>query len=946
MAKSTGMSKALAIGIGVITVCSVGCLVVMAVFFQIQVGNNKPTPPPRPILPTPLPTDLPESLRLPDSLIPESYNVFLQPYLYAAITNNYTEQSYLFTGNSTVRVNCTKTSSRVFLHVHNINVTAVEVRKSDTNEKLPLKGYQIFKNETNFLDIHLEVAIKENGTYDIFTEFEGELLEDLTGFYASRYTGKGTDDEDEERFLATSLLQPTDARTVFPCFDEPAMKAVFTITIIHRPEIRARSNEDGDPRTIQINGTDWIRTTFKPTKKMSSYLLGFIIYDTHTFSYVSKGTRTKIHVHGRSEAIDAGHADYALETTETILSHYENIFGLRYPMSKIDQIALPDFGVRAMENWGFISYQESGLLYDKETASTFDEEQVTTLIAHELAHQWFGNLVTMSWWNDLWLKEGFATYMSYKGVEAVGWDLKDLIVLREIQTAFQMDSLNTSHPLSMNAYDVQTSSQISELFDDITYSKGAAVLRMLATRMGENEFMKGVKMYLSKFQFENTVPKDLWECLNMDTHIKVDEFMKTWTEEVGYPVLTIITDTGDTSQEQFLLKKEGGHDSLWHIPIKYMTLKAGVKEFPNFFTDKGPDPIPDFKIGKDNWLLANINCTGFYRVNYDEENWNRLTAQLQKNHRIIPLINRGQLIDDAFNLARAHRLNVTIALNLTKYLINDLEYIPWESALKNLDFFTLMFDRSEVYGPIMKYLRNLVTPLYEEYEEYTINGTIPIEKYTDQCNQVNAITVACSNGLPECITMAKDLFSDYKNGSNPIHPNLRRAVYCSAVASGDEDDWEYVWEEYQKATVAAEKDKLRYALSCTKEIWLLNRYLQYTLEPSKIRKMDMVSTISYIAQNVAGQPLAWDFIRGHWSYITQEYGAGIISLGSLLDVVTKRFSTEVELEELKQLQREQIQDDKWIAARALEQVIERTAANIIWVKENKQVVKDWFIAEL
>lgn len=199
MAKSTGMSKALAIGIGVITVCSVGGLVVMAVFFQIQINDNEPTIPPRPILPTPLPTDLPDSLRLPDSLIPESYNVFLQSYLYGAITNNYTEQSYLFTGNSTVRVKCMKNSSRVFLHVHNINVTAVEVRKSDSNEKLALKGYQIFENETNFLDIHLEVMMIENGTYDIFTEFEGELLEDLTGFYASRYSEKGPDKEDEER---------------------------------------------------------------------------------------------------------------------------------------------------------------------------------------------------------------------------------------------------------------------------------------------------------------------------------------------------------------------------------------------------------------------------------------------------------------------------------------------------------------------------------------------------------------------------------------------------------------------------------------------------------------------------------------------------------------------------------------------------------------------------
>uniref|UniRef100_A0A672SIW4 Aminopeptidase N-like n=1 Tax=Sinocyclocheilus grahami TaxID=75366 RepID=A0A672SIW4_SINGR len=631
-------------------------------------------------------------------------------------------------------------------------------------------------------------------------------------------------------------------------------------------------------------------TTFEETPIMSTYSLAFTVSD---FKSKTRHSGTIIHV-----------------------SHKIKLHKITCRVCFItDQIALPDISVEAMENWGFISYQESGLLYDKSTASTFDQERVATLIAHELAHQWFGNLVTMRWWNDLWLNEGFATYMSYIGVQADGWDLRDLIVLRETQTAFQVDSLNSSHPLRLQENDIQTFSEITELFDDITYSKGAAVLRMLATFMTEDAFMRGIKMYLAKFEYKNTVYKDLLKCLqeimtnvshnDQETKEDLEGFMSTWIEQVGYPVITIITQTGETSQEHFLLKQTQGHE-------------------------------PHFQLqDKDEWLLANVNCAGFFRVNYDEENWNKLRMQLERYHHVIPIINRGQLIDDAFNIARAHRLNVTIALSLTKYLVNDTEYIPWESALKNLDHLILMFDRSEVYGPITKYLRNLITRLYDHFEEYTINGTVP-EKHTDQYNQVNAISVACSNGLTKCITMAKSLFEDYKNGTNDIHPNLRKAIYCSAIASGDEYDWEFAWMEYQRATVAAEKDKLRYALSCTKEIWLLNRYLQYTIDSSKIRKMDMFSTINYIAKNVAGQPLAWDFVREHWSYITQEYGAGVVSLGSLLDAVTKRFSTE----------REQEEKNQGLAARALEQVIERTEANIKWVKENKQIVKDWFTGEL
>uniref|UniRef100_A0A672SLM9 Aminopeptidase n=1 Tax=Sinocyclocheilus grahami TaxID=75366 RepID=A0A672SLM9_SINGR len=875
MAKGIGMSKALAVGVGVLTVSSVCGLVMMAVMYKIQIDRFPPVSPPTPTKPPVIPTGLPPTLRLPDNLIPESYKVLIQPYLYAVIPNNYTNQSFAFTGHSTVRVKCMIVSKSIFLHAQDLNVTTVEVRKSDSNEKLSVSGYKIHQNETNFLEIQLKDAMSGNETYyDIFTKFEGELFDVLDGFYVSGYTEKvkaeeeEEEDEDQERLFATSLLQPTNARKVFPCFDEPALKAVFQITIIHRPDTVALSNGIGDPHQTEIDGEEWIVTTFEETPIMSTYSLAFTVSD---FKSKTRHSGTIIHIHARGDAIYAGHADYALEVTEKVLIRYQDIFGLKYPLTKIDQIALPDISVEAMENWGFISYQESGLLYDKSTASTFDQERVATLIAHELAHQWFGNLVTMRWWNDLWLNEGFATYMSYIGVQADGWDLRDLIVLRETQTAFQVDSLNSSHPLRLQENDIQTFSEITELFDDITYSK-------IMTNVSHND---------------------------QETKEDLEGFMSTWIEQVGYPVITIITQTGETSQEHFLLK---------------------IKLLPHF-------QLQD----KDEWLLANVNCAGFFRVNYDEENWNKLRMQLERYHHVIPIINRGQLIDDAFNIARAHRLNVTIALSLTKYLVNDTEYIPWESALKNLDHLILMFDRSEVYGPITKYLRNLITRLYDHFEEYTINGTVP-EKHTDQYNQVNAISVACSNGLTKCITMAKSLFEDYKNGTNDIHPNLRKAIYCSAIASGDEYDWEFAWMEYQRATVAAEKDKLRYALSCTKEIWLLNRYLQYTIDSSKIRKMDMFSTINYIAKNVAGQPLAWDFVREHWSYITQEYGAGVVSLGSLLDAVTKRFSTE--------LQREQEEKNQGLAARALEQVIERTEANIKWVKENKQIVKDWFTGEL
>ncbi|KAI1904518.1 hypothetical protein AGOR_G00006470 [Albula goreensis] len=652
----------------------------------------------------------------------------------------------------------------------------------------------------------------------------------------------------------------------------------------------------------------------------------------------------------RPEAIKNGHAKFAQSITGDILLFYEDYFGIPYPLSKLDQIALPDFGAGAMENWGMITYRETALLYEEGVSSTSNQEWIATVIAHELAHQWFGNLVTMEWWNDLWLNEGFATYMSYFGVDKVkpDWDLKDMIVLNEMQSVFQVDALATSHPLSSNKADVQTPAEISELFDSITYSKGAVVLRMLSNYIGEAVFLNGLRSYLRAYSYGNADYKDLWSHLQKAVdesqgNQKVEDVMKTWTQQMGFPVIIIDTTTGAVRQQHFLFKQTSNSSFLWQVPIQ---IKKPGKTEHDLLDEIGPVTKDAYKAKDKEWVLANYNCTGYFRVNYNPENWERLLQQLNNSHDKIPILNRGQLIDDAFNLARAQYVNVTLALNTTKYLSNDMEYIPWESALRNLEYFILMFDRSEVFGPMKAYLRTQVAPLYEHFENYTLNSTVP-KSHTAQYNQINSISVACSNDLLQCKEMVKTVFTQWIDdpANSTIHPNLKSTIYCHGITAGGEKEWEIVWERYQKATIATEKDKLRYALSCSKDIWILSRYLQYTLDPTKIRKMDAVSTINYIARNVAGQSLAWDFVESQWTYISEEYGGGIMSLGSLIDGVTQRFSTEFELQKLKRFQEDHGEDTLSSGTRALQQAIERTQANIKWVKENKQTVLNWFLGQ-
>ncbi|XP_067104822.1 aminopeptidase N-like isoform X3 [Osmerus mordax] len=961
MGKGYYISKKFGLAGIVLGGASLATIIALSVVYNEEKAKNSSGPGDGALGSTPLPTiQTPENhdgvwdrYRLPDSLAPVSYNVTLWPRLQ---TNS--DGLYIFTGHSAVVFKCVKETDLILIHSNKLNLTLFEGHHAKLTgiggATAPTIQKSWLQQKTEYLVIQVNGKLAVGKIYVLNTEFQGELSDDLEGFYRSEYIEDGL-----QKIVATSQMQATYARKAFPCFDEPAMKAIFNITLIHDHGTVALSNgRETDVANTTKDGKEVTVTKFEPTSRMSTYLIAFIVSD---FAMIDGSKEDlQVRIWARRKAILEGQGQYALQVTGPILTFYETYYNASYPLSKSDQIALPDFNAGAMENWGLVTYRETALLYDQTISSNGNKERVLTVISHELAHMWFGNLVTLQWWNDLWLNEGFASYVEYLGADHAEptWNMKDQILLNDIHKVFAVDALASSHPLSRREEEVNTPAEISEMFNTISYSKGAAVLKMLSEFLSEPVFVRGLSSYLNEFAFNNTVYTDLWDHLQkavrntpgMSLPCTVQDIMSRWILQMGFPVVTIDTHTGLITQKHFLLdpdsvvERPSEFNYTWFIPMKWMK-KGGFCEQHWLLQKTGTHP--PLKTNGNEWILANVNVSGYYRVNYDPDNWERLLNQLSTDHQVIPILSRAQIIDDAFNLARAKVINTTLALRTTKYLSQERGYIPWESALRNLNYYILMFDRTEVFGSLQAYLKKQIRPLFEHFRTITSNWTRVPTGHNDQYNQINAISMACRMGVEGCRSLTQSWFRQWMldPDHNPIHPNLKTVVYCNAIAAGGVEEWDFAWNMSKTTTVATEAAKLRSSLACTKAPWLLNRYLGYSLNPAMIRKQDATSTIQYIANNVVGMPLAWDFLRAKWKHIFEQYGGGSFSFSNLISGVSRRFSTEFELQQLKQFKEDNAHVGFGSGTLALEQAIEKTTANIKWVAENKEHVLKWFTDE-
>ena len=473
-----------------------------------------------------------------------------------------------------------------------------------------------------------------------------------------------------------------------------------------------------------------LRDEFEDTEKMSTYLLAFVICD---FDLKTKQTPTNnisVSVIASNDKIDQ--TSFALDTAVAITDYYEKFFKVKYPLPKQDLIAIPDFGAGAMENWGLITYRETSLLYKEGESSVKSQQWVAIVVAHELAHQWFGNLVTMLWWNDLWLNEGFASWMEYKGVDHIqpDWGMMEQFWAAKLVPALHLDSLASSHPVSVPVKDPK---EIEAIFDTISYKKGSSIIYMLENYIGEEDLQAGLSQYLESNQFGNAVTADLWRALTKASRrgVDVEEMMNTWTLQMGYPLISLSRTAGEgegelwsVKQARFLssahlnttVKQSSRFNFSWTVPVQLMT-NLGPTIFQLVLNTSKAGNNSDSALLRlppgVSWIKANVNGSGYYRVQYPPDIWTALIKQLKEDHTIFSSVDRAQLIDDAFSLCRAGQLNPEVPLSLVTYLVAETSLVPWQTALAHLSTWGELLEESTARNSLKRFILVLLENVYK-----------------------------------------------------------------------------------------------------------------------------------------------------------------------------------------------------------------------------------------
>jgi aminopeptidase 2 len=638
-----------------------------------------------------------------------------------------------------------------------------------------------YNEDTQTTKITFDKALSAGSKATLTHTFTGTLNDGMAGFYRSSYKGA----DGSTKYIATTQMEATDARRAFPCFDEPALKAEFTITLIADNQLTCLSNMDvASEKEVDsaMSGGKKKAVTFNKTPLMSTYLLAFIVGDLKVIE--TNDFRVPIRVFATPDR-DIEHGRFSLELAARTLDFYEKKFDSRYPLPKMDMVAIPDFSAGAMENWGLVTYRVVDLLLDEKVSGASTKQRVAEVVQHELAHQWFGNLVTMDFWDGLWLNEGFATWMSWYSCNAFypEWKVWQGYVTDNLQSALSLDSLRSSHPIEVP---VKRADEINQIFDAISYSKGSCVLRMISKYLGEETFMEGVRRYLKKHAYGNTQTGDLWASLSDASGKDVETVMDIWTKNVGYPVVAVTEDEKSNSitlkQNRFLRTsdvKPEEDKTLYPVFLELRT-KDGVDKDATL--TKREDTI---KLKSLDFFKINADHSGIYRTSYTPERLQKLGDAAKQG--LLTVEDRAGMIADAGALAASGYQKTSGILSLLQGFKSEAEFVVWDEINTRIGALrsAWMFEDEATKEAIKKFQLNLVADKAHELG-WTFKDS---DGHVEQQFKSLLFGSAGLAGDEKIQKAAFEMFENFKNGDrSAIHPNIRASVYAIALTAGGEEE--------------------------------------------------------------------------------------------------------------------------------------------------------------
>jgi len=840
--------------------------------------------------------------RLPSSVKPINYKLKLQPDL----------TKLTFVGSEDVKIEIKEAVSTIRMNANEIDIQEAVFKGASGEVKATINLLQ--EEEELCLEFPSELACGE-GTLSI--KFTGLLNDKMRGFYRSGYKVG-----EETRYAAVTQFEATDARRCFPCWDEPACKATFDVTLVVPKDRVALSNM---PVVNEKScGENLQELTYDTTPIMSTYLLAFVVGE---YDYVEAKDEDGVLVRVYTPKGKKEQGQFALEVAVKTLPFYKKYFKIAYPLPKCDLIAIADFSAGAMENWGLITYRETALLVDPEQSSARIKQWVALVVGHELAHQWFGNLVTMEWWTHLWLNEGFASWIEYLCVDYCfpEYDVWTQFVNNDHDRALEMDALDNSHPIEV---EVGHPSEIDEIFDAISYSKGSSVIRMLHDFLGDNDFKNGMNLYLTKHQYKNTLTEHLWASLEEASGKPVAKMMNTWTSQMGFPVCKVSQDTSGDSRSLTICQTKFTADGSaptqeykWMVPISICSASSPSTATNLGLMDKASQTFDISSVPASSWIKVNSGTVGYFRTMYPPQMLEALVPAIKDLS--LPPRDRMGLQSDLFALSRAGLTPAVEVLKVAQAFENEKDFTVWSNLTGNMAGIRHLLQYTDCHEAF----KNLTMKMFSKIAASVGWDAKEGEDCLAPMLREVVLGTMGSCGHKDTVAEANRRFNDHAEGKVTLRADLRAFVFKTVLANGGDAEFEQMLKLYDSAEMQEEKVRIARSLGAVKEPHLISKVLDFALS-DKVRSQDSVFVIAGTTGSAVGRDLAWKFFRNNFDKLNERYCGGFL-LSRLVQSTTEGFAA---LEKATAVEEFFKAHPVQAAERTVQQSIENIRLNARWLQ--------------